>query len=70
MTLAARLFAEADRREAAADAERRSRRAALLRKYERPRIAPQSVASALTMFAGLLWFGVAMMAFAGLLAVL
>lgn len=67
MTLATRLFAEAERRAADERAERLRR---IARHNGDHRIAPQSVASALTMFAGLLWFGVAMMAFAGLLAVL
>lgn len=67
MTLATRLFAEAERRAADQRAERLRR---IARHNDDHRIAPQSVASALTMFAGLLWFGVAMMAFAALLAVL
>ena len=76
MTLAAwtdteldRMLAEADRREAAHRAAEAKRRDAILRKYAPP-ISPHSVASGLTMLAGLLWMGAAMLAFAGLLAVL
>ena len=67
MTLATRLFTEAERREAEARAERLRR---IARHNGDHRIAPQSVASALWMLAGLLWFGIVFMADAGLLAVL